>query len=68
MTENGMEREWRRELQVMLMLNVKAEMELLDEREGGLEDWVEDSLLARMGGGKQRANDDDDVVMENGLC
>ena len=27
--ENGAEEEWRRELQVMLMLNVKAEMEIL---------------------------------------
>lgn len=44
--ENGGEREWRRELQVMLMLGVKAEMELLAEREGGLEGWLEGKLLA----------------------
>lgn len=43
--EGGVEREWRRELQVMLMLNVKAEMEVLSERSGGVEGWVEERLL-----------------------
>ncbi|KAK0510386.1 hypothetical protein JMJ35_006818 [Cladonia borealis] len=43
--EEGVEREWRRELQVMLMLNVKAEMEVLSERVGGVEGWVEERLL-----------------------
>ncbi len=43
--EGGKEDEWRRELQVMLMSNVKAEMEILAEREGGLKDWVEERLL-----------------------
>lgn len=44
--ENGAEREWRRELQVMLMVGVKAEMELLAERGGGLEGWLGGKLLA----------------------
>jgi meiotic recombination protein SPO11 len=44
--ESGGEREWRRELQVMLVLGVKAEMELLADREGGLEGWLEGMLLA----------------------
>ena len=44
--EDGMEREWRKELQVMLMLGVKAEMEILAEREGGVERWVDGRLLA----------------------
>lgn len=43
--EGGKEEEWRRELQVMLMLNVKAEMEILAEREGGVHAWVEEKLL-----------------------
>jgi meiotic recombination protein SPO11 len=34
------EPEWRRELQVMLMLNVKAEIQLLEAREGGLVRWL----------------------------
>lgn len=42
--ENGREREWRREVQVMLMLNIKAEMEILNEREGGMEAWLEKKL------------------------
>ena len=42
--EAGLEKEWRRELQVMLMLNVKAEMEILAEREGGVRRWVEEKL------------------------
>lgn len=43
--ENGEETQWRRELQVMLMLNVKAEMEILAEREGGVKRWVEEKLI-----------------------
>ena len=43
--EGGKEEEWRCELQVMLMLNVKAEMEVLAEREGGVKGWVEEKLL-----------------------
>ncbi|KAI4142482.1 MAG: hypothetical protein L6R39_004917 [Caloplaca ligustica] len=42
--EDGVEQEWRRELQVMLMLNLKVEMEILSEREGGVERWVEQRL------------------------
>ena len=50
MREGGGEAEWRRELQVMLMLNVKAEIEVLGEREGGVEGWVEEKLLANARG------------------
>ena len=42
--EGGMEKVWRRELQVMLMLNVKAEMEVLADRQGGVKGWVEEKL------------------------
>ena len=38
--EEGAELEWRRELQVMLMLDMKAETQLLSSREGGLEQWL----------------------------
>lgn len=44
--EGSKEEEWRRELQIMLMLNVKAEMEVLAEGEGGVKGWVEEKLLA----------------------
>ena len=47
--ESGGEGEWRRELQVMLMLNVKAEMEILAEKEGGVEGWVERRLIEEAG-------------------
>ncbi|KAL6722216.1 endodeoxyribonuclease [Lecanora helva] len=42
--EDGLEGGWRRELQLMLMLNVKAEMEMLGERDGGVVGWVEGKL------------------------
>ena len=45
--EDGEEQEWRRELQVMLMLNVKAEMEILSARDGGVAGWVEQKLFER---------------------
>lgn len=38
--EDGPEPEWRRELQVMLMLNVKAEMQIFEEQTGGLAFWL----------------------------
>ena len=44
MEENG-EREWRRELQIMLMLGCKAEMEILDDREDGVGGWLEEALI-----------------------
>ncbi|KAB8234655.1 putative meiosis-specific topoisomerase Spo11 [Aspergillus alliaceus] len=39
--EEGPELEWRAELQQMLMLNLKAEIEILYDRDGGLEGWVD---------------------------
>ncbi|KAL8909026.1 MAG: hypothetical protein Q9207_000477 [Kuettlingeria erythrocarpa] len=42
--ENGPEQEWRRELHTMLMLNMKAEMEMLSERKGGVAKWVKERL------------------------
>ena len=42
--EEGREKEWRRELQVMLMLNVKAEIQILSSGEG-LERWLDGKLL-----------------------
>lgn len=46
--EGGLEQSWRRELQVMLMLGVKAEMEALSKKDDGLMDWVEHGLLAEV--------------------
>ena len=42
------ESEWRRELQTMLMLGCKAEMEILDDREGGVEGWLEEALIKEL--------------------
>jgi meiotic recombination protein SPO11 len=42
---DGPEQEWRQELQSMLMLNVKAEMQILDELPGGLVSWLSDELV-----------------------
>ncbi|MCJ1409440.1 hypothetical protein MMC19_003521 [Ptychographa xylographoides] len=46
----GQEAEWRRELQVMLMLNVKVEIQLLSGLQGGLAGWVEEKILPFVGG------------------
>ena len=40
----GKDYEWRRELQVMLMMGFKAEIEILGERLEGLQGWVERRL------------------------
>ncbi|KAF2269596.1 DNA topoisomerase IV, alpha subunit [Lojkania enalia] len=42
--EDGVEPSWRRELQIMLMLNMKAEMQILEEVSGSLASWVNDEL------------------------
>ncbi|OJD24808.1 hypothetical protein ACJ73_03830 [Blastomyces percursus] len=44
--EDGPEPAWRGELQHMLMSNVKAEIEILYEREGGIERWLDRKLQA----------------------
>lgn len=46
--EDGPEPQWRAELQQMLMLNIKAEIEILYERQGGIERWL-DKRLGEMG-------------------
>lgn len=48
LADGGSEPEWRAELQVMLMLNMKAETEVLYDREGGLERWIDQRLLAML--------------------
>lgn len=45
--KNGQDKEWKRELQVMLMLGLKAEMEVLGNRNKGLEAWVEWKLIIK---------------------
>ena len=42
--EDGIETEWRSELQIMLMLNVKVEMQIFEERDGGLALWLKGEL------------------------
>lgn len=46
--EDGPEPMWRRELQVMLMLNTKAEIQHLSGSEGGLEQWLASKLLSEL--------------------
>ncbi|KAG9245941.1 Spo11/DNA topoisomerase VI subunit A [Calycina marina] len=41
--------EWRREVQVMLMLGVKAEIQILSQRGGGLERWLDGRLVEELG-------------------
>ncbi|EAW14699.1 putative meiosis-specific topoisomerase Spo11 [Aspergillus clavatus NRRL 1] len=38
---DGPEQEWRAELQQMLMVNLKAELEILYDQEEGLEGWID---------------------------
>lgn len=42
---DGPELEWRAELQSMLMLNAKAEIETIYERDGGLEAWIDRKMF-----------------------
>jgi meiotic recombination protein SPO11 len=42
--ENGKEWEWRVEMQRMLMLGTKAEIQILNQGEDGLEDWLDTRL------------------------
>jgi meiotic recombination protein SPO11 len=49
--ENGPEASCRRELQTMLLLNIKAEMQILDELPGGMATWLSTELGARQGSG-----------------
>jgi meiotic recombination protein SPO11 len=46
--EDGRELEWRRELQIMLMLGVKAEIQILSERDN-LENWLDEKLCEVLG-------------------
>ncbi|KAL8636718.1 MAG: hypothetical protein Q9228_005920 [Teloschistes exilis] len=55
--EDGVEQEWRRELQVMLMLNMKGEMEMLSQLKGGIELWVEDRICAETLRSRKVGND-----------
>ncbi|MCJ1437617.1 hypothetical protein MMC27_007004 [Xylographa pallens] len=43
------EPEWRRELQAMLMLDMKAEIQLLDRREEGLVTWLKAAIKEGLG-------------------
>lgn len=54
---DGPEQEWRHELQTMLMLNTKAEMQILDELQCGLVPWVS-AELAEVCGRDSACSDD----------
>lgn len=43
-SEDGREPQWRRQVQTMLMLNVKAEIQILDARREGLVGWLKESF------------------------
>jgi meiotic recombination protein SPO11 len=43
--DDGPEPEWRVELQRMLMLNVKVEIETIYEHDGGLEGWIDRKMF-----------------------
>ncbi|KAF2702997.1 meiosis-specific topoisomerase Spo11 [Pleomassaria siparia CBS 279.74] len=62
--EDGPEQDWRRELQTMLMLNIKAEMQILDELPGGLASWLGTELGGVSGGQTAMACElsDDDML------
>lgn len=47
--EQGSEPEWRRELQTMLMLNLKAEIQILDEVDRRMGAWVGRELGVKQG-------------------
>ena len=47
MAETEMEVKWMQEVRVMLMLSMKAEIEMLNERREGLEGWLEGKLMGQ---------------------
>jgi meiotic recombination protein SPO11 len=59
-TEDGLEQGWRQELQKMLMCNVKAEMQILDELPGGLVSWLSNEL-----GKGQKKQGEEEVYAES---
>lgn len=60
--EDGPEQEWRRELQSMLMLNIKAEMQILDELPCGLVSWLSSELGQLHGQSVNSAGSDDGML------
>ena len=55
--EHGSEPAWRAELQRMLVLNIKAEMQILDDLPGGLVSWMSNQLEVMQG-----ASADDELL------
>jgi meiotic recombination protein SPO11 len=51
--DGAREEGWRRELQIMLMLNCKAEIQILSSRDDGLEGWLDEKLLEALNEGRQ---------------
>jgi len=46
--EGDREEEWRKDLQLMQMLNLKAEIQILSSGEGGLEEWLDRKLTSAL--------------------
>jgi meiotic recombination protein SPO11 len=68
--EGGPEKEWRKELQTMLMLNVKAEMQILDELPYGMVAWISSELERAAEPRIELLQDNalpDDVGLDDGL-
>jgi meiotic recombination protein SPO11 len=60
-TVDGLEQEWRHELQTMLMLNTKAEMQIMDELPCGLVSWLS-TELGEVCGQDSTCSDDDGML------
>jgi meiotic recombination protein SPO11 len=50
---DNVQQQCRSELQEMLVLNLKAEIQLLDDRSGGLVDWLEDRIWKELASAAQ---------------
>lgn len=61
--EGGLEPKWRAELQRMLMLNIKAEMQILDEVAGSLVSWLGNELGLKQGAGSDGSSHSDDELL-----
>ena len=50
---DNVQQQCRSELQEMLVLNLKAEVQLLDDRPGGLVDWLEERIWKELASAAQ---------------
>ena len=50
---DNVQQQYRSELQEMLIRNLKTEIQLLDDRPGGLVDWLEDRIWKELASAAQ---------------